>query len=334
MKIKKTVILLIVVFFSTSFLFSNDAYFFMSGGNLIPTNENDTLIEMSSEKINIHLQDDYYEVTVDFTFYNPSKATDLKVGFPFFQAGIEGHGKIWDFKCWTNDKETDFASEPIEKNWAKTTSLEYVNTRTIHFAANDFTTTRIYYKSEYGSSAPSYYIANYLYGTGSSWNKPIGSILLRIENNMKYQIIQNVIMAKSKYLKQQLVKTSDNSFELLLYNIEPQSYTEYFEIELSDVLSDDGPRVFPAYFQFNKKVVDTKEFKWYRKDQLRLVRNAIYALHGYKFKSADLDEYFSWVGKSWNPPYTINPDFSENDLSQIEKTNIQNLLEEEKKLKF
>ena len=303
----------------------------MSGGNLIPTNKEETLIEMSSEKIIINLQNEYYEVTVDFTFYNPSNAEDLIVGFPFFQAGIEGHGKIWDFKCWTNDKETNFTSEPIEKNWAKTTSLEYVNTRMIHFAANDFTTTRIYYKSEYGSSAPSFLVANYLYGTGSSWNKPIGSILLKIENNIKYKIIRNVIMENEKYLTQQLTKTSDNTFELLLFNIEPKDYTDYFEIEISDVIYDDGPRSFPAYFQFNKKIVDKKEFKWFRKDQLRIVRNAIYALHGYKFKSNDLNEYFVDVGKYWNPPYEVNPSFSEDDLSEIEKENFKNLLEEENK---
>ena len=96
-------------------------------------------------------------------------------------------------------------------------------------------------------------------------------------------------------------------------------------------MNNDGPRFFPAYFQFNKKVVAKSEFKWYTKEQLRLVRNAIYALHGYNFQSVDLREYFNSVGKYWNPPYEINPNFSESDLSYYEKTNIQNLLEEENK---
>ncbi len=330
MKLKKLIVLLFSMFLST-FVYSNDTYFFISGGNLVPTNEKDTLIEMSGEKININLQDKFYEVTVDFTFYNPGKETDLIVGFPFFQAGYEGHGKIWDFKCWTNDQETDFSSEPIEKIWERTTDLEYVNARKIHFPEKDFTNTRVYYKSEYGDSSPSFLIANYLYGTGSSWNKPIGSILLRIENNIKYGILRNVVMENSTNLTQKLIRTSDNTFELLLYNVEPKKYTDYFEIEISDVLSDDGPRSFPAYFDYNKRVVNKNEFKWLRKDQLRLVRNAIYALHGYKFKSKDLEEYFTTVGQNWNPPYAVNSNFSENDLSEIEKTNIKNLLEEENK---
>jgi hypothetical protein len=136
-------------------------------------------------------------------------------------------------------------------------------------------------------------------------------------------------MEKNKNLTQQLTKSSDNTFELLLYNIEPKDYTDYFEIEISDVINNNGPRCFPAYFQYNKKIVDKKEFKWFRKDQLRIVRNAIYALHGYYFESKDLQEYFSTVGKSWNPPYEVNPNFSEDDLSEIEKINYKNLLEEE-----
>ena len=65
-----------------------------------------------------------------------------------------------------------------------------------------------------------------------------------------------------------------------------------------------------------------------------VVRNTIYALHGYIFKSPDLIEYFSgeWV-KNWATPYTPNPNFTEDDLSQIEKNNIKAILEEEQSRK-
>lgn len=36
-------------------------------------------------------------------------------------------------------------------------------------------------------------------------------------------------------------------------------------------------------------------------------------------------------GRNWNPPYKENPNFSESDFSEIERTNINNLLEEEKR---
>lgn len=35
--------------------------------------------------------------------------------------------------------------------------------------------------------------------------------------------------------------------------------------------------------------------------------------------------------ENWNPPYKENPNFSESDFSEIERTNINNLLEEEKR---
>ena len=54
------------------------------------------------------------------------------------------------------------------------------------------------------------------------------------------------------------------------------------------------------------------------KAQLRLMRNAVYAIHGYDFKSQDLKEYFS--GFSWYKP---NPNFSESDFTEIERKNIE-----------
>ena len=53
-------------------------------------------------------------------------------------------------------------------------------------------------------------------------------------------------------------------------------------------------------------------------EQLRQLRNAFYAIHGYNFKSQDLKEYFS--GFSWYKP---NPNFSESDFTEIERKNIE-----------
>jgi hypothetical protein len=49
-------------------------------------------------------------------------------------------------------------------------------------------------------------------------------------------------------------------------------------------------------------------------EELRLLRNEIYARHGYVFKSQDLNEYFE--KQSW---YKENPQFTENRLSEKEK---------------
>ncbi|MBQ9538595.1 MAG: YARHG domain-containing protein, partial [Treponema sp.] len=69
------------------------------------------------------------------------------------------------------------------------------------------------------------------------------------------------------------------------------------------------------------------------KNQLRIIRNSIYALHGYSFKSEDLKTFFEINGESWYPAYNerVKNGFSEKALSNIEKKNIEIILEEEKK---
>lgn len=101
---------------------------------------------------------------------------NLEVSFPFFYAGLEGEGEIWDFESWTNGKATSFKDFPIAKEWQKNTNLklEKAYVRNINFPSKQITETRISYKSKYGIVAPSYSIATYLYGTGETWKNSIG----------------------------------------------------------------------------------------------------------------------------------------------------------------
>lgn len=326
---KKNIFSILTFLFISCSLFANDTYFYLAGGNLIPMEETENIsVEMQEETIFINLLEDYYEVTVDFVFYNSGNDVELEVGFPFFSEGFGGDGKIWDCTCWTNGNETDYTKTNIIQGWYKPIGLEYANLRKISFQKKSITTTKVNFKTEYGREAPSFLLATYLYGTGLSWKGPIKTLKLIIENNNLYRKIGWIKMA-SKNISSDFQRITDNKYEFITYNVEPENYENVFEISLFDVLDNIGPTKFPSFFDFDKEVVDPENFKWYTKAQLRLVRNAIYALHGYEFKSNDLKEYFGKVGQRWNPPYTINKNFSEDDLSEIEKTNIKNLLEEE-----
>lgn len=323
--------LLCVVFFNT-IVFSNDTYFFMVGGNLVPTTEADNIVEMKEETINIVLNDRYYEVTVVFNFYNPAETVDLSVGFPFFEIGIGGNGSIYDFHCWTNDEEIDYSDKPIERSWSKIPSdkpeLENAFIRNILFKGKTFTTTKINYKADYGFDVDGL-IANYLYGTGSSWKHSIGKITLIIENNIKYYRPVKITMGNN-LINNTFTRISDNTFKSVFTNIEPD-YEDIFQIFISDILDDTGPKRFPSYFIYTTKVVDSSRLFWYRKDQLRILRNTIYALHGYTFKSEDLKEIFTQWGQEWYPPYEENIYFKENQLTKIEKENVQIIYNEENK---
>lgn len=333
----KRFLLSLIFLTGLSFAFANDTYFFMAGGQLVPTKEIDTEIEMKEEIINIVLERIYYEVTVDFSFYNHGKTVDLEIGFPFFCVGLQGEGTISDFHCWTNDKETSFTDLPIEKKWAKDTELENAYVRTINFPGKKITKTRITYKSSYGSEAPSFAIAKYLYGTGSSWKNSIGKMTVRIQNK-DIDSYPRTISLPSKSTPQRI---SDDTWEWVFTNIEPETYTDCISIEIGDIFGDNGPRILSKdrYFACAKKLSNTDLF-WYTKPQLRYIRNAIYAFHGYPFKSVDLIQLFEEekVSREWfgwenaeKKYYPINKNFTEDELSEIEKYNIQLIYAEEQK---
>lgn len=330
----------VFITFLAGFIFANDTYFYMSAGQLVPTEEKNIEVEMQEEVINIVLEKKYYEVTVDFFFYNYGKTVDLEIGFPFFCTGIEGNGKIFDFKCWTNDVETSFSDLPIEKKWANDTELENAYVRNINFPSKKVTGTKITYKSTYGSEATSYAIAKYLYGTGSSWKNSIGKMTVRIQNKNMYSRIARLSMPKNTPMK----KISDDTWEGVYTNIEPSSYTDSITITLGDVFGEDGPRVMQKdrYFGCNKKLSQTDLF-FFTKPQLRLIRNAIYAFNGYPFKSQDLIALFEekakygWFGFEKNnvygrSSYPVDSNFSEDKFTEIEKHNIKIILAEEQKV--
>jgi hypothetical protein len=67
----------------------------------------------------------------------------------------------------------------------------------------------------------------------------------------------------------------------------------------------------------DKKVLSEENITDLSKEQLRLARNEIYARHGYVFKSADLQKYFS--KKSW---YQTDTSYN-GSLSEVEKENVK-----------
>lgn len=334
---KKFYLILCIILFQ-SLIFANDAYFLMSGGQLIPTEEKDTEVEMQEEIINIVLEPQYYEISVDFFFYNYGETADLEIGFPFFCAG-DGRGKISDFKCWTNDVETSFEDYPIEKEWSDDTELENAYVRNIVFPSREVTKTRISYKSTYGITAPSWKIAEYLYGTGSSWKNSIGKMTVRIQNNDLYSRFLHLSMPQNNPLS----RVNDNTWESVYTNIEPAEYTASITIYQGDLFGDDGPRILQKNrFYGCRSYISQEDLFLYTKPQLRLIRNAIYAFNGYPFKSKDLKDFFEtqaewgWFGyntldEDGKSVYPVDINFTEDKLTDIEKHNIKIIFEEEQR---
>ena len=75
-----------------------------------------------------------------------------------------------------------------------------------------------------------------------------------------------------------------------------------------------------SWINLSEEIIPEKLLFYMTKSQLALLRNAFYAIHGYKFKNPKYSEYFGHdFNKLW---YKINPNFSENDFNEIERANI------------
>ncbi len=72
------------------------------------------------------------------------------------------------------------------------------------------------------------------------------------------------------------------------------------------------------YKQASCKKLNNNDLKDLDKQELRLMRNEIFARYGYKFKSIDLQKYF--ISKDWYHGYATNVD---KYLTDIEKQNIE-----------
>lgn len=288
---KKSIFYCLLILLSIN-VFANDTFFSLSGGNLVPVSDENVSIEMKEVVITLIFNEEYYEVSVDFTFYNKGNTKELTVGFPFFAPGNLGNGKIFDFKCWTNEKETTYIDKPIERSWEydNQPKLENAYTRQITFKKQKITTTKVRYKSSYSvlfdvdkdGISHAHWDGYYLFGTGSSWKNTIGKIKLIIINNLPYGYLETIRMGESIWgesIKNKVSKIDENTYELVFTNIEP-NFTDIFYIYFENILTDSGPKCFPGYFPFIKQIVNSDELKWYKKNQLRIIRNAIYALHG------------------------------------------------------
>ncbi len=77
-----------------------------------------------------------------------------------------------------------------------------------------------------------------------------------------------------------------------------------------------------------QRLITESELTSYSKEELSIMRNEIFARHGYIFKRADLKEYFSQ--KTWyNPQYTNVDKY----LTAIERQNVAVIQKVEKKRK-
>jgi hypothetical protein len=318
---KKYIPLFLLLLFPTG-VFGNDGPFYISGGNLYPLDDATLEIEMTSETIIFDIYDEYFEVDVTFDFRNSGETKTIIVGFPYY---VEGGGDaiISNFRSWTNGEAAVVEKSPIV---VKSSSDDYQElnlayTREITFPAGKKITTRVSYRSEFGRGT----VVSYLFGTGRYWHNPIGKMHIVVKNHTDRWIYRMSIGSRCPGTWR--VRWRDDYFMIDIPYIEPNE-TDRIVFELDWDYIYRGIKSFPASYYLDRTILTEEDLNYLSLAQLRLLRNTIYAYHGYRFRSKDLNEYF---GKTdW---YTPDSNFTESKLNEYEKCNVQiiRIIEQQRK---
>lgn len=104
--------------------------------------------------------------------------------------------------------------------------------------------------------------------------------------------------------------------------VDEEPVTEAYEIaeEESETYTEDD-YIFPS----DTMLITTAYLDTLEKDEIALLRNEIYARHGYIFQTEEYRNYFNQ--KDW---YYPNPNFSESDFNNIELQNKDTIIDYEK----
>ncbi|OGG46268.1 MAG: hypothetical protein A3F84_07945 [Candidatus Handelsmanbacteria bacterium RIFCSPLOWO2_12_FULL_64_10] len=327
----------------------NDAPITISGGSATLMDERQTNISLDSEIVRIELGDTTYTVDATFRFFNHGASETVTVGFPNHGIGFFSELQDFlDFKTWVNDEKSEFkeirgslvttghradsaSAEAFERDFSEARFRDETRwfVKEVTFQGKKETTTRVRYVAPYVFAGRT---AIYLYGTGKAWKGEIGRAAFVIRtspdawvNQVRFPSGVDREIRGSRFFR----RLGEYEFEYVLTDFEPE------EDEALDLLVSTGnlswkdqPWEREGDFHYSDHPLPDEMLQRLSFQQLRFLRNAYYALHGRKFESPDLDEFFRKRG--WYKP---REDFRETDLTEVQRENVKRISEYEEKLK-
>lgn len=339
MKIKS---LFLLVFFTTNlYISANDSMFTITSGQVSPIGKNESTIELQQEDLTFYFDKKYFNVQVSYVFYNNGEEINTRIGFPIRLYGQnsgleslknENETHITNFITTINGIDTRFEivkNKPIiiKDHAYETKKIEYWYISDAIFRKNEKTIITVSYTSEYSRGGMGYKEATYLYGTGNTWKNGIENINIRISTNPEMFLfrIESPLYKDQSFIhhwennESQLFrvnKCNPNVNDEITFLVNDFSWLYYVGCE------------FQASSQYgNDRLNFSMDVSLLTNKQLRIVRNAFYAVHNYKFKSKDLEDYFSSSIDNYRPQYN-NVD---TNLTNIQKKAIQIITQEERK---
>ena len=322
---KINLFVIIAVLFNLMNIYANDTYVEVSSGTMSPQDlVKNSDIQMVSEHIIISLFDDYYETEVNFQFHNHGNSQTINVGFPQWMSGTQNSSEFLHFETFLNGEPITF-EEVILDNPIELDNYIYINKwflREINFPGNANTVTSVKYRVPYGTYGRA---ADYLFGTGSTWKDQIEEIKISIINNSQKWINEIHV---GEYGQSEPFQSINGVVQTVLTNVRPELANTIF-IETYNVPNGlvSMRRINPdQYWYYSENYISQNELAYLTNNQLRILRNLLFARHGHIFASQDLNVWFQTYCKDW---YTPDHKVELNEFSEIEKDNLDRIITEE-----
>lgn len=343
----KVYVLQLFIVFTSVVVYGNDGVYLVRGGAIYPTTE--TKISMEKEILSFSVDDKEALVKVYFEFNNPEQIErKLLVGFQVPTSGgdvadeISNLNQISEFRVMQNGQII-----PYTLKAANCEDCELKNPEEFQFSqANQGVFVFLFevtfkpglnkinhsYRFPASSNVSFSEIYNYILTTGSKWaGGQIKDLTVEVDmGENSYFYMSDVFGPQAHWNIIGSGKISDKTIELYgdisckmirllsghlqiyVQNLRPVQNIEFATLQM---------------YANSKRLIENKSYHSYSKEELKRLRNSIYAQYGYCFKDEALNVYFSQF--DW---YIPNPNITIKDilLTEEEKKLVDLILELEK----
>lgn len=328
-KISKTLFLIIpLLLLGSSVVFANDTYLGSVGGNTFNEDAIDNKfvnyvqsnnIQMVKERIHIDVYQDSFTAFCKFWFYNKGEKQYVFFGFPnISNSEFISTGRLNNFKTAINNKNISVDTATQVTKYGEDGQIVEESVSWYRWAyempVNDTLIIENTYSGEVGFSSIGA-VVTYIIGTGSTWDGPIKDGIIVFDFNKT--LSSNFIFKDTGTLYTKIKPiVYDDSIVFQFKNYKPGK-NEYLKVDYLNYWNHFQPFAPSLIFKDNKS----------HGDAIKLMRNEIFARHGYVFKDANLNKYFS--SKIWYKP---NKNFKTSMLNKHEQAMVNYLSQLEKEV--
>ena len=352
----------ILVFVLTISVFGNDGTYFTRGGIIYPTQE--SRISLEREILSFSVKDGICNVDILFEFYNPENVDrKLLIGF---QAPTNSDipyeiNHISDFKIISDEQILPYTlkaarcedcelKDPKEFQISETDVGVFVYLFEITFKSG---INKINHSYSFPASENVWFDKTYHYilKTGAKWaGGTIKNLTVQFDlGQNKYFYVEDIfgktanwsIIGSGKVTDKQIYNYDDSLCRMVRIlsgklQIDVKDFKPTKNIDFG-IISENSPTIPSDFKEFDEdKAFSIRNLKLflfgnieYTKEELRILRNLIYAQYGYVFQSKDLRDYFSQF--EWYMP-DPNLTMKQIKLTKDESKFIDEILKREKNL--